>query len=126
MTEPRGGSIARETSAEVQLTYGLDEAAKLRAEAAGEIVTSEDVVVAAVGRELYETFFRGYTRKQWGLDPAQLDKAVAARVPARTNTDDRYFVDRFQAMPADGYTAMFTRMLDHPNIRQRSWWRERR
>lgn len=89
---------------------------KLRAEAAGEIVTSEDVVVAAVGRELYETFFRGYTRKQWGLDPAQLDKAVAARVPARTNTDDRYFVDRFQAMPADGYTAMFTRLLDHPNI----------
>lgn len=89
---------------------------KLRAEAAGEIRTSEDVVVAAVGRELYETFFRGYTRKQWGLDPSQLDKAVAARVPARTDTDDRYFTDRFQAMPADGYTAMFTRMLDHPNI----------
>lgn len=104
--------------------YGLDltseaEAAaflKLRAECTGPIETSEDVVVAAVGRELYETFFRGYTRKQWGLDPSQLDKAVAARVPARTDSDDRYFQDRFQAMPAEGYTAMFTRMLDHPNI----------
>ncbi len=89
---------------------------KLRAESTGEIRTSEDVVVAAVGRDLYETFFRGYTRKQWGLDPSELDKAVAARVPARTDTDDRYFQDRFQAMPADGYTAMFTQMLDHPNI----------
>lgn len=89
---------------------------KLRAEAPAEIRSSEDVVVAAVGRELYETFFRGYTRKQWGLDPAQLDKAVAARVPARTDTDDRYFQDRYQFMPADGYTAMFARMLDHPNI----------
>ena len=71
-----------------------DEAAaflKLRAECKSDIRTSEDVVVAAVGRELYETFFRGYTRKQWGLDPAQLDKAVAARVPARSDIDDRYF-----------------------------------
>lgn len=108
----------------VNLLYRLDlkteaEAAaflKLRAQSSGEILTSEDVVVAAVGRELYETFFRGYTRKQWGLDPSQLDKAVAARVPARTDTDDRYFQDRFQVMPTDGYTAMFTRMLDHPNI----------
>lgn len=89
---------------------------KLRAETPAEIRSSEDVVVAAVGRELYETFFRGYTRKQWGLDPSQLDKAVAARVPARTDTDDRYFQDRYQVMPAEGYTAMFTRMLDHPNI----------
>ena len=80
------------------------------------IETSEDVVVSAVGRELYEKFFRGYTRKQWGLDPSQLDKAVTARVPTRVNTDDRYFSDRFQAMPAEGYTKMFERMLDHPNI----------
>ena len=80
------------------------------------IHTSEDVVVAAVGRELYETFFQGYTRKQWGLDPSELDKAVTARVPTRTDTDDRYFLDRHQAMPAQGYTAMFERMLDHPNI----------
>lgn len=87
-----------------------------RAEPVADIRTSEDVVVAAVGRELYETFFRGYTRKQWGLDPSELDRAVTARVPTRTSTDDRYFADRFQAMPAEGYTKMFERMLDHPNI----------
>jgi UDP-galactopyranose mutase len=78
--------------------------------------TSEDAVVGKIGRALYEKFFRGYTRKQWGLDPAQLDASVAARVPARTNRDDRYFTDTYQAMPLEGYTAMFERMLDHPNI----------
>ena len=82
--------------------------------------TSEDVVVGAVGRELYELFFRGYTRKQWALDPSQLDASVAARVPTRTNEDDRYFTDRFQAMPLDGYTQMFERMLDHPLITVRT------
>ena len=87
-----------------------------RAETVDEIKTSEDVVINAVGRELYELFFRGYTRKQWGLDPSQLDKLVTARIPTRTNTDDRYFTDKHQAMPADGYTAMFKAMLDHPNI----------
>ncbi|MBD8548127.1 UDP-galactopyranose mutase [Sphingomonas sp. CFBP 8760] len=103
--------------------YGLDlhdeaaAAAFLAARAEPrEIRTSEDVVVAAVGQELYETFFRGYTRKQWGLDPSKLDKAVTARVPTRTDTDDRYFTDRHQAMPLHGYTAMFEAMLDHPNI----------
>ena len=104
--------------------YGLDlnseaQAAAFlaaRAEPRDPVRTSEDVVVAAVGQELYETFFRGYTRKQWGLDPSELDRAVTARVPTRTNTDDRYFLDRFQAMPADGYTRMFEAMLDHPNI----------
>lgn len=77
----------------LNLTTAAEAAAflKLRAECKSDIRTSEDVVVAAVGRELYETFFRGYTRKQWGLDPAQLDKAVAARVPARSDIDDRYF-----------------------------------
>lgn len=87
-----------------------------RAEPVDEITTSEDVVISAVGRELYELFFQGYTRKQWGLDPSQLDKAVTARVPTRTNTDDRYFGDKHQIMPRDGYTAMFNAMLDHPNI----------
>ncbi len=87
-----------------------------RAEPVAEIRTSEDVVVSAVGRELYTTFFRGYTRKQWGLDPSELDRTVTARVPTRTSTDDRYFNDRFQAMPAAGYTRMFEAMLDHPNI----------
>jgi UDP-galactopyranose mutase len=87
-----------------------------RAETVEEIRTSEDVVINAVGRELYELFFRGYTRKQWGLDPSELDKSVTARIPTRTNTDDRYFTDKHQAMPADGYTAMFKRMLDNPLI----------
>ncbi len=87
-----------------------------RAEPMPVVETSEDVVIAAVGRELYEMFFRGYTQKQWGLDPSQLDKSVTARVPTRTNTDDRYFSDKFQFMPANGYTAMFEAMLDHPNI----------
>ncbi|WP_166749556.1 UDP-galactopyranose mutase [Xanthomonas cannabis] len=105
--------------------YGLqltseDEAAAFlasRAEPVADIRTSEDVVINQVGRELYETFFRGYTRKQWGLDPSQLDKSVTARVPTRTNDDDRYFTDTFQQMPLHGYTRMFERMLDHPNIK---------
>jgi UDP-galactopyranose mutase len=87
-----------------------------RAEPVDVIRTSKDVVISAVGRELYETFFQGYTRKQWGLDPSELDKSVTSRVPTRTNTDDRYFTDKFQAMPAEGYTRMFEKMLDHPNI----------
>ncbi|MBV1796940.1 UDP-galactopyranose mutase [Siccirubricoccus sp. G192] len=87
-----------------------------RAEKVTEIRSSEDVVVSKVGRELYELFFRGYTRKQWALDPSELDKSVTARVPTRTNRDDRYFTDSFQAMPLQGYTRMFERMLAHPNI----------
>jgi UDP-galactopyranose mutase len=81
------------------------------------IRTSEDVVVSRVGRELYEKFFRGYTRKQWGLDPSQLDAMVTSRVPVRNNRDDRYFTDTYQAMPQRGYTRMFENMLDHPNIK---------
>jgi UDP-galactopyranose mutase len=87
-----------------------------RAEPVDNIRTSEDVVISAVGRELYELFFQGYTRKQWGIDPSGLDKAVTARIPTRTNTDDRYFGDKHQIMPKHGYTAMFNRMLEHPNI----------
>jgi UDP-galactopyranose mutase len=104
--------------------YGLDlksddEAAAYlasRAEPVANVRTSEDVVISAIGRDLYERFFQGYTRKQWGLDPSELDKSVTARVPTRTNTDDRYFTDTFQAMPAAGYTRMFEAMVDHPNI----------
>jgi UDP-galactopyranose mutase len=81
-----------------------------------EIKTSEDVVVSRVGRDLYEKLFRGYTRKQWGLDPSELDSSVIARIPVRTNRDDRYFTDKFQAMPRHGFTHMFENMLDHPNI----------
>ncbi len=87
-----------------------------RAEPRSSIRTSEDVVVSKVGRDLYEKLFRNYTRKQWGKDPSELDAQVTARIPVRTNRDDRYFTDKFQAMPKNGYTSMFENMLDHPNI----------
>jgi UDP-galactopyranose mutase len=98
------------TEEEVQAFY--DE----RAEDIPFLRTSEDAVVAKVGRELYEKFFRGYTRKQWERDPSELHASVTSRIPTRTNTDDRYFTDWHQAMPVDGYTAMFARMLDQPTI----------
>jgi UDP-galactopyranose mutase len=81
------------------------------------IRTSEDVVVSKVGRELYQKFFRNYTRKQWDMDPSELDKSVTSRVPTRTNRDDRYFTDSYQAMPLHGFTKMFEKMLAHPNIK---------
>jgi UDP-galactopyranose mutase len=98
-------------------SFELEAFFQSQAEVRDPILTSEDVVVGRVGRELYEKFFRNYTRKQWGLDPSELDAAVTARVPVRTNRDDRYFTDRYQAMPLRGYTRMFERMLDHPNIK---------
>ena len=77
---------------------------------------SEDLVLNAVGRDLYEKFFRNYTRKQWGLDASQLKAGVAARIPTRTDSDDRYFTDAFQFMPLHGYTRLFENILDHPHI----------
>jgi len=97
-------------------SFQMEEFLASRAEKREQIRTSEDVVVSKVGRELYEKFFRGYTRKQWGLDPSELDAQVTARVPTRTNRDDRYFTDAYQAMPKFGFTRMFGNMLDHPNI----------
>lgn len=87
-----------------------------RAEPYVRIENSEQMIRSRIGVELYEQFFRGYTRKQWGRDPADLDAMVCGRIPTRTGDDDRYFTDRFQAMPADGYTAMVRRMLASPNI----------
>jgi UDP-galactopyranose mutase len=104
--------------------YGLslnsaqaEEFLKSLAEKKNPVRTSEDVIVSKVGRELYEKFFRNYTRKQWDLDPSELDASVTARVPVRTNRDDRYFSDTYQAMPLRGYTRLFENMLDHPNIK---------
>jgi UDP-galactopyranose mutase len=88
-----------------------------KAERIESVRTSEDVVVAKVGRELYEKFFRNYTKKQWDLDPSELDASVAARVPVRVNRDDRYFTDSYQLMPLHGYSRMFENMLNHPNIK---------
>lgn len=95
----------------------IDAFLEARAEKIIPVRTSEDVVVSKVGRELYEKFFKGYTLKQWALDPSQLDASVTARIPVRNNTDDRYFTDKFQAIPLHGYTAMFEKMLHHPNIK---------
>ena len=98
-------------------SFEVEEFFKKVAEPVERVRTSEDVVVSKVGRELYEKFFRNYTRKQWGLDPSELDASVTSRVPTRTNRDDRYFTDTYQAMPLHGYTRMFENMLDHPNIK---------
>jgi len=98
------------TEAEVEAFYAE------RAEPIAYVRNSEDAVVSKVGRDLYEKFFRGYTRKQWQRDPSELHASVCARIPTRTSTDDRYFTDSHQAMPADGYTAMFERILDAPGI----------
>lgn len=104
-----GLSLATEADAEVFLAS--------RAEPVPAVRTSRDVVISQVGTDLYRIFFEGYTRKQWGLDPSELDKSVTARIPTRTSADDRYFLDSYQAMPADGFTRLFENMLDHPHIR---------
>lgn len=83
------------------------------------IRTSEDVVLNSVGPDLCEAFFRGYTRKQWDLDLSELSAGVAARIPTRSNDDDRYFSDQFQFMPRHGYTAMFAAMLASDRIEVR-------
>ncbi len=103
--------------------YGLDldeagvaEFLAARSSKVERVENSEDLIVSRVGRELYELFFRGYTRKHWGLDPAQLDATVCGRIPTRVNDDDRYFTDSFQAMPANGFAAMVEKMTAHPRI----------
>jgi UDP-galactopyranose mutase len=78
--------------------------------------TFEDAMTSKIGHELFDKFIRNYTRKQWGLEPSELDASVAARVPARTNRDDRYFTDKYQVMPLHGFTCMFERMLQSRNI----------
>ena len=98
-------------------SFELEKFFETVAEPREHVRTSEDVVVGRVGRALYEKFFRNYTRKQWGMDPSELDASVTARVPTRTSRDDRYFTDTYQAMPLHGYTRMFERMLAHPDIK---------
>jgi len=98
-------------------SFEMEEFLESVAEKKDRVLTSEDAVVSKVGRDLYNKFFRGYTRKHWGLDPSELDASVTARIPTRTNRDDRYFADTYQAMPKHGYTHMFEAMLAHPNIK---------
>jgi UDP-galactopyranose mutase len=81
-----------------------------------DILNSEDMVISKVGKDLYEKFFKGYTKKQWDLYPYELEPEVTARVPIRTNRDDRYFTDKYQGMPKYGYIKMFENMLNNKNI----------
>ncbi|NJK91543.1 MAG: UDP-galactopyranose mutase [Blastochloris sp.] len=80
---------------------------------------SEEVIVSQVGWKLYEMFFKNYTQKQWKRDPKELDASVCGRIPIRTNRDNRYLSEQFQALPKEGYTRMFERILDHPLIELR-------
>lgn len=80
------------------------------------IRNSEDIIISQVGRELHEAFFKHYTKKQWNHYPNELSPSVCGRIPVRYNDDCRYFTDKYQFMPKDGYTKMFERMLSHKNI----------
>jgi UDP-galactopyranose mutase len=101
-----------------------DEARALVAEQADEIDSDkaenfEEKGISLVGRPLYEAFFRGYTAKQWQTDPKNLPAAIVSRLPVRYNFDNRYFSDKYEGLPVDGYTAWLERMADHPNIEVR-------
>jgi UDP-galactopyranose mutase len=95
---------------------GMEDFLASVAEKRNPIRNSEDAVVSRMGRDLYLKFFRNYTRKQWGVDASELDAQVVARLPVRTNRDDRYFTDQFQGMPKRGFTRLFENLLDHPSI----------
>jgi UDP-galactopyranose mutase len=101
-----------------------DEARALVAEQADEIDTDkaqnfEEKGISLVGRPLYEAFFRGYTAKQWQTDPRELPAAIVSRLPVRYNFNNRYFSDKFEGLPTNGYTAWLEAMADHPNIEVR-------
>ncbi len=81
-----------------------------------EVLNAEDMVITQIGYELYEKLIKGYTKKQWDLYPHELSPEVTARIPVRKNRDDRYFTDKYQGMPQNGYTRMFENILDHKNI----------
>ncbi|WP_300460987.1 UDP-galactopyranose mutase [Desulfobacula sp.] len=81
------------------------------------IENAEDMVISRMGKTIYNKFFKNYTRKQWGMDARQLAPEITARIPIRFNRDDTFFTDPYQGIPENGYTAMFKRMLDHPNIK---------
>ena len=94
-------------------------AAKAEPPPSGEVVSFEDQGLAFVGREIYEAFLAGYTRKQWGTEPADLPAAILQRLPLRFNYDDSYFNHPYQAIPEDGYTPIVAAILDHPGIEVR-------
>lgn len=81
------------------------------------ITNSEEVILSQIGQELYQKFFKNYTKKQWDLWPQELDPSVCWRIPIRNNRDNRYFTDKYQVMPKNGYTKMFEKIINHPNIK---------
>jgi UDP-galactopyranose mutase len=98
-----------------------DAARALVRDQAGEVDASaatnlEDKAIALIGRPLYEAFVRGYTEKQWQTDPRQLSPDIISRLPVRYTFDNRYFSDRYEGLPVDGYAAWLARMANHPNI----------
>ncbi|HJQ05653.1 MAG TPA: UDP-galactopyranose mutase [Nocardioides sp.] len=98
-----------------------DEARALIAEQASEFDTDsaqnlEEKAISLIGRPLYEAFIKGYTAKQWEKDPKDLSPDIITRLPVRYTFDNRYFNDKYEGLPTDGYTAWLTRMADHPNI----------
>lgn len=101
--------------------FSPDEARALVAEQAAELgekapANLEEKAISLIGRPLYEAFIRGYTAKQWQTDPRDLPEGIITRLPVRYNFDNRYFNDRFEGLPVDGYTAIFERMLNSPKI----------
>lgn len=82
-----------------------------------EVRTSKDVALSKVGQDIYEKIFESYTKKQWGIDPAELDTSVISRIPVRLNRDTRYFADRYQGMPTHGYTKLCEKMAANKNIK---------
>ena len=101
-----------------------DEARALISEQASEIHTAdannlEEKAISLIGRPLYEAFVKGYTAKQWQTDPKELSADIITRLPVRYTFQNRYFNDKYEGLPVDGYTAWLTRMADHPNIEVR-------
>ncbi|MEM9481568.1 MAG: UDP-galactopyranose mutase [Verrucomicrobiota bacterium] len=92
-----------------------------------EPANSEEIIISQIGWEFYEMFFRGYTTKHWKMDPKELDKSVCGRIPIRTNRDDSYLREPFQALPLHGYSAMFrnmhSSMENHVRIELETDWR---
>ncbi|MCR5639077.1 MAG: UDP-galactopyranose mutase [Lachnospiraceae bacterium] len=88
-----------------------------KAEKIDEIKSSRDVALSMAGQEIYEKFFENYTKKQWGVDPKDLDTSVISRIPLRYNRDTRYFTDQYQGMPKFGYTKMCESMIASKNIK---------
>ncbi len=95
----------------------VEEFLKKQAVPIDDIKTSKDVALSKVGKDIYEKIFESYTRKQWGIDPSELDTSVISRIPIRLNRDTRYFADKYQGMPKRGYTKMCENMIANKNIK---------